>query len=455
MEQRINKERKVFVIIISLIFVVFLIGMTYAFFNYTRTGTSNVIKTGRIYFNADQGNNTVTLSDLFPISVGENETVTASTPGVGSLKLHIEGDTTYTEGVEYLIEAVEVAGNGNTSLPISIDISYAATSVEQGQDPNVIGTADKDYFTNRGGNTSRYKLLSTGSISEGEDILVGYIAPGNTGIDGELTILAYLDADNIAITDTYDEDEPETDTNGTTTNWVDGRTVFTTEEWNALQATGVSFKIKATANEGTWVEPIPTKSSCLSITVISEEDKTAMISPYSASTIYDVNCGGSDIVIPSSIDGYTIIEIGSAAFVGAVRSDEQKLTSVILPNTIVKIGANAFQENKIKKMVIPDSVEEIGASAFNGMNDGYMEELILGKGVKMIGSTAFGSNKIEEVILPSGIKSIGSAAFWNNKISNVIIPFSVESMKCNAFVTQNGLPGPNIIYENELFECEN
>ena len=250
----IKNKKQSMIIIGAFIFVLMLFTTTYAFFNYTRTGTANNIRTGKIYFNADGGNNTVTLSDLFPISVGENETITSSTPGVGSLKLHITGDTTYTEGIEYLIEAVEVTGNGNTSLPISIDISYTPTEVEQGQEANVIGTSDNNYFTNRGGETSRYKLLSTGSISEGEDILVGYIAPGATGIDGELTILAYLDADNIAITDTYDEDEPETDLNGTTTDWVDGRTVFTTEEWNALQATGVSFKIKTTANEGTWVE---------------------------------------------------------------------------------------------------------------------------------------------------------------------------------------------------------
>ena len=316
--QQMNQQKKnkqvMFAIIGVAVLVIGLVGVTYAFFNYTRTGSANQIKTGQIYFNAEQGD-TVTLSDLFPITVEDGTTVDASTPGVGSLKLHITGDTTYEEGVEYLIEAVDVTGNGETALPISIAISYAATEPASGQDPNVIGTADDDYFTNRGGSDSRYKLLSTGSITEGEDILVGYIAPGNTGIDGELTILAYLDARNIAITDTYPEKtvytvnttgyiaatcetalngnenasticatttslQTELDstsstltpaqitalenaglvteyTDGTTSTWVNGRTVFTTEQWNALQATGVSFKIKATANEGTWV-PAPT-----------------------------------------------------------------------------------------------------------------------------------------------------------------------------------------------------
>ena len=42
-------------------------------------------------------------------------------------------------------------------------------------------------------------------------------------------------------------------TDGTTSAWVNNRTVFTTEEWNALQANGVSFQIRTEANEGVWV----------------------------------------------------------------------------------------------------------------------------------------------------------------------------------------------------------
>ena len=40
---------------------------------------------------------------------------------------------------------------------------------------------------------------------------------------------------------------------GTTSEWVNNRTVFTTEEWNSLQTNGISFQIKVEANEGTWV----------------------------------------------------------------------------------------------------------------------------------------------------------------------------------------------------------
>jgi hypothetical protein len=119
-----------------------------------------------------------------------------------------------------------------------------------------------------------YKLNTTGWVIEGKQDLVGYIV-GSTGISGTLTISAYIDADRIAISDTYYENAPSpsaspvaspNDQYGTTTEWVDGRVVLTTTEWNSLSTNPISFKIKAESNEGLWVEePEPddvTPESC-------------------------------------------------------------------------------------------------------------------------------------------------------------------------------------------------
>ncbi len=46
------------------ILLIALVGGTYAFFNYTRTGTANNIRTGRIYFNSTQGN-TLNITNMF------------------------------------------------------------------------------------------------------------------------------------------------------------------------------------------------------------------------------------------------------------------------------------------------------------------------------------------------------------------------------------------------------
>ena len=141
----IKTKKQMFTVIGAFIFIMLLGTVTYAFFNYTRTGVANRIQVGRIYFSADQGSNAVTLSDLFPITLEASEEVSSETPGVGSLTLHVTGDASYDEGIEYRVKAVDVSNStGGVDLPISIAIKYEAN---QGK---TIGVEDEDYFTNRG-----------------------------------------------------------------------------------------------------------------------------------------------------------------------------------------------------------------------------------------------------------------------------------------------------------------
>ncbi len=239
----IKTKRQMFIVIACFTLILLLGTTTYAFFNYTRTGSSNTIKVGRIAFNSEQGS-AINLTNVFPIDVSNG---IPNDSNVGSVTIHITGDTTYNEGVEYLVSAVNVQNTVNDKqVPISIDVSYANTNNK------VIGTEDADYFTNRGGDSSIYKVLANETIKTNDQLVVGYVASGNTGIDGNIVIRAYLDASKIAISDTYDGNE--TDNMGTATNWVNDRVVFTTSEWNSLQTNGISFQVKVEANEGIWVE---------------------------------------------------------------------------------------------------------------------------------------------------------------------------------------------------------
>ena len=302
-EQQMKNKKTMISIIGIAVLVIGLVGITYAFFNYTRTGSANVIKTGKITFNSEQTGNAINLTNMFPIDVTNG--IPNDATKVGTVTIHVTGETTYDEGVEYLVSAVNVQNSvGNKNLPISIDVTYTNTSGE------TVGTADSSYFTNRSTtNASIYKILAEDTITNDGRILVGYIKSGSTGIDGNIVIRAYLDNSKIAVSDTY---EPRTVrtvkstgynstacenvltgeanastycatasslqtainnesltaaqisalvsaglvdeyTDGTTSNWVNGRTVFTTNEWNGLQQDGVSFQIKVEANEGIWV----------------------------------------------------------------------------------------------------------------------------------------------------------------------------------------------------------
>ena len=240
------KKRK---LILTLLLVIGLVsitlGVSIAFFNYTRTGSNNTVATGRIYFNTTQDGN-ISLTNIFPVDSEDIDNVLETGNNV---TINIEGDTTYNYGVEYLVTAEDVNIEvNNKKIPVNLYVTSTSN----------LGNNDDSYFENRGGNTSLYKVLSGGVVHEGQYLLVGYIAKGQEGIEGSLNIKAYIDKDKIAITDTYDG--TESDNMGTTNNWVNGRTVFTTSEWNSLSTSGssLSFKIRVEANEGVWVDPYTT-----------------------------------------------------------------------------------------------------------------------------------------------------------------------------------------------------
>ena len=229
------------------VLIVLASGVTFAFFNYTRTGSSNTIRVGRISF-VSKNEQTITLNNLFPIDPTDTSAMNDSTK-VGTYSIEIKGDTDYVDGIEYLVSAVDAniyTSTGKT-VPISLDIEV-----------DDLGTSNTNYFTARENtNVSIYKKIVGDTLVGDQMLLVGFIKPNTTsgtseGVNGNIIIKAYLDENNILVSDTYDG--TESDNMGTPNSMAEGKTVLTTAEWNALGSNGLSFKIKVEANEGIWVK---------------------------------------------------------------------------------------------------------------------------------------------------------------------------------------------------------
>ncbi len=230
------KNKKQMLLVITIFTLLLTIGsVTYAFFNYTRTGAANTLKVGRIAFNSTQTN--IELENVFPTS-----STNLNSSNSDNATITIIGDITYTGGIEYKVTLEDV---NNTINGKEVPISIRATA-------NNLGTADSNYYTNRENKTKIYKLNSEGEAYNGKYIAVGYIPEGSTGVNGSINITAFIDTNKVAISDTYNGNE--TDLMGTTNDWVMGREVFTTTEWNNFASTPLSFKVRVEANEGIWVE---------------------------------------------------------------------------------------------------------------------------------------------------------------------------------------------------------
>ena len=252
-----NKKKIILSIVILLLMVITVVGVTYAFFNYTRTGPANTLNTGRIYFSTEQtNNNTINLNNIFPMT---KEQALADSSTNGTLVVTFNGDTEYTEGMEYLLSIDSVTGTTNVPISLIMDVNITENNVAVAENSN--------YYTARDAKTtSMYKAEGTDTIinstthkvitdvKAGKYLLAGYIKSGEYGINGSITIKAFIDADNLLITDTPDDQSQRPSTAYTDGTDTTGKTVISTTDWNALASSGITFKVKGEAREGIWVE---------------------------------------------------------------------------------------------------------------------------------------------------------------------------------------------------------
>ena len=123
MNQSNNSKQVLLSVIGVAILVVAVVGVSFAFFNYTRTGPANTVSTGEIHFETTQS--TVAVTNLFPVAATN---VTATTEdNVATTEVNISGWTSYEYGLKYDVYADTVDLKG---LPIKVKVFKEGTLTE-------------------------------------------------------------------------------------------------------------------------------------------------------------------------------------------------------------------------------------------------------------------------------------------------------------------------------------
>lgn len=183
----------------------------------------------------------------------------------------------------------------------------------------------------------------------------------------------------------------------------------------------------------------------LAYTVIDEDARTCQTK---AGLLHSYRPGNSvtgRLIIPSiAKEGdteYTVIGIGDYAFRNCNR-----ITSVIIPNSITFIGKAAFTKcQDMTSVNLPNSITYIGSNAFSECKNLTFVEIP--NSVTVINDSTFlYCNKLATVTIPNSVEHIGNKSFQScPKLNSVIIPNSVITIGNEAFRECKSLTSVTII----------
>ena len=125
-------------------------------------------------------------------------------------------------------------------------------------------------------------------------------------------------------------------------------------------------------------------------------------------TIVETTHKSGDVAIPSEIDGYPVVSIGSDVF-----SDCGDLTAVSIPNSVKSVADGAFAGcDGLRSVVVPQIVCSGRLSAVFPDAYGLITNVVIIAGVTGIGADAFaGCASLAAVDIPESVESIGARAF--------------------------------------------
>ena len=139
---------------------------------------------------------------------------------------------------------------------------------------------------------------------------------------------------------------------------------------------------------------------------------------------------GGAVAIPSEYNGKPVVEIGMYAF----GNNEDKITSLIVPDSVKTIGFKAFAEqNNLESVIVGNGTVTIESGAFYRCEK--LKTVILGDGVEYIYAEAFQyCDALESVALGNSVKEIAGTVFsYCPSLKSIVIPASIQKIGWSAF----------------------
>ncbi len=116
---------------------------------------------------------------------------------------------------------------------------------------------------------------------------------------------------------------------------------------------------------------------------------------------------------------------------GAFNSDNSKLKSVTLPDSLRAVSDYAFSGCPLESVTFPDNLTYIGKGAFDGCK---LKSPVLPEALEYVGSFAFANTNVSEITFPSKLAEIQEGAFANClSLKSITLPDSLKVIGDEAF----------------------
>ena len=170
---------------------------------------------------------------------------------------------------------------------------------------------------------------------------------------------------------------------------------------------------------------------------------------------------------PAADFKYDLNEAGDGV---VIQKYKGKATAVVIPAVIedfpvVEVGYRAFEETNIVSIILPDSIRRIGYSCFKKCTS--LQNVVLPKNLKYLSEELFyGCTALKTITLPNSIEKIYSGAFSSSGLESITIPDNVKQIggrsnnrgafgSCKNLRTVTIGNGTEAIGEDTFADCEN
>ncbi len=155
---------------------------------------------------------------------------------------------------------------------------------------------------------------------------------------------------------------------------------------------------------------------------------------------------GGAVVIPDTLSGKTVSQIGSFVFSGS------DLTSVVIPDSITSLGYQIFAgSSELKSVTLGEGITNIPGEAF--MNCIKLESVVLPESLLTISFGAFTNcGLLSSVEFPNQLQSIGQGCFTDCvALSSVVLPESMLGIGPDSFSYCGALQSVTVLSSTMTF----